>query len=396
MEGSIKKKEQPLAVADEKIINKELSLTAPEEISVKEVDPELEKKAEQFLKQLLDPKVNDSDKRGAIDEMGLRSQQEAALRSQMLDQPIKNLMTFGEDGGPVAKSLVDLKVEMENLDPSTFDFSSPGFFVRALGKLPLIGTPLNKYFTRYQKADIVIAAIIHSLDEGGAQLKRDTTTLSHDQETLNSSLDKLTKAIQLGQLLDQKLSNALDTQITDKDHFNFVEQELIFPLRQRIQDLQQQLAVTQQGIIAIEILIRNNRELIRGVDRAKNVSVTALQIGVAVALALVNQRIVLKKITALNVTTSDIIAGTAQMLRKTGAEIHKQASSTILDMEKLEQAFNDVKAAMDDIASFRQKALPQMAQNILRLDQLTADQAKTIDKMERGDKAQAKIVIDVD
>jgi uncharacterized protein YaaN involved in tellurite resistance len=255
---------------------------------------------------------------------------------------------------------------------------------------------LNKYFARYQKADIVIAAIIHSLDEGGAQLKRDTTTLSHDQETLNSSLDKLTKAIQLGQLLDQKLSNALDTQITDKDHFNFVEQELIFPLRQRIQDLQQQLAVTQQGIIAIEILIRNNRELIRGVDRAKNVSVTALQIGVAVALALVNQRIVLKKITALNVTTSDIIAGTAQMLRKTGAEIHKQASSTILDMEKLEQAFNDVKAAMDDIASFRQKALPQMAQNILRLDQLTADQAKTIDKMERGDKAQAKIVIDVD
>ena len=51
---------------------------------------------------------------------------------------------------------------------------------------------------------------------------------------------------------------------------------------------------------------------------------------------------------------------------------------------------------MDDIASFRQKALPQMAQNILRLDQLTADQAKTIDKMDRGDKAQAKIIIDVD
>jgi uncharacterized protein YaaN involved in tellurite resistance len=396
MEGSIKKKEQPLAVADEETISKDLSLKAPKEISVQEADLELQKQADQFLQQLLDPKVNDNDKRGAIDEMGLRTQQEAALRSQMLDQPIKNLMALGEDGGPVAKSLVDLKVEMEDLDPSGFDFSAPGLFVRTLGKLPWIGTPLNKYFTRYQKADTVIAAIIYSLDEGGAQLKRDTTTLSHDQETLKSSLNKLTRAIQLGQLLDQKLSNALDTKITDKDQYNFVEQELIFPLRQRIQDLQQQLAVSQQGIIAIEILIRNNRELIRGVDRAKNVSVTALQIGVAVALALVNQRIVLNKINALNITTSDIIAGTARMLRQTGADIHKQASSTMLDMAKLEEAFNDIKAAMDDIATFRREALPQMAQNILHLDTLTADQAKTIEKMERGDRAQAKIVIDVD
>ncbi|HEX9654985.1 MAG TPA: toxic anion resistance protein [bacterium] len=385
--------DKPLEVMTAERATEDLHLVSAEP---EKVDSELEKQAEEFFKQLLSAKVDDNTKRTAIDEMGLRTQQEAALKSKMLGQPIKNLMALGEDGGPVASSLVDLKLQMEELDPSGIDLSAPGWGVKLLGKLPLLGNPLNRYFTKYQKADTVIAAIVYSLDQGGAQLKRDTTTLAQDQQFLKGSLQKLVRAIQLGQLIDQKLSHALETQITEEGQYNFIEQELLFPLRQRIQDLQQTLAVTQQSIIAMEILIRNNRELIRGVNRAKNVSVVALQVGVTVALALANQKIVLSKVNALNVTTSNIIAGTAKTLKTTGAEIHKQASSTMLDMQKLKDAFADVKSAMEDIANFRREALPQMAQNILELDRLTAEQAKEIEKMERGNLAQSKLVIDVE
>ena len=118
--------------------------------------------------------------------------------------------------------------------------------------------------------------------------------------------------------------------------------------------------VNQQGILAIELVIRNNMELIRGVDRATNVTVSALQVAVTLALALANQKIVLEKIQAVNETTDKLIAGTAERLRTQGAEIHKMAvghaASTSTTLKK---AFVDIRAALDDISRFRQEALPQ-------------------------------------
>ena len=71
-----------------------------------------------------------------------------------------------------------------------------------------------------------------------------------------------------------------------------------FALRQRRSDLQQQLSVNRQDVLTMEIIIRNNKGLIRGVNRALNVTVGALQVAVTVAMALENQKIVLNKVTA--------------------------------------------------------------------------------------------------
>ena len=135
----------------------------------------------------------------------------------------------------------------------------------------------------------------------------------------------------------------LDREVAAEDpQHKFIKEELLFPLRQRIMDLQQTLNVNQQGILTIEVIIRNNRELIRGVDRALNVTVTALQIAVACALALNNQEIVLKKITAINETTSRLIAHNAERLKTQGVDIHKKAAEATLNMEDLEKAFTEL------------------------------------------------------
>ena len=88
-------------------------------------------------------------------------------------------------------------------------------------------------------------------------------------------------------------------------------------------------------MLASELIIRNNKELIRGVNRVLDVTVSALEIGVAVAMALANQKIVIEKVEAVNKTTSDIISGTAARLKTQGAAIQKQASSAMLDIEAL-------------------------------------------------------------
>src|SRR2546428_13963908 len=64
-----------------------------------------------------------------------------------------------------------------------------------------------------------------------------------------------------------------------------------------------QLAVNAQGYLALELVRKNNLELIKGVDRATTTTISALRTAVIVAQALTNQELVLNQITALNTTT---------------------------------------------------------------------------------------------
>jgi uncharacterized protein YaaN involved in tellurite resistance len=160
--------------------------------------------------------------------------------------------------------------------------------------------------------------------------------------------------------------------------------------------LQQQLAVNQQAVLAIEIIVRNNKELIRGVNRAVNVTVNALNVAVTVALALANQKIVLGKIEAVNTTTNKLIGDTARRLKEQGVEIHKQASTSQLDMQVLKQAFADIHGALDDIARFRQEALPQMAKSLLEMDRLTTETEEATKKLERGNQVSPAMYLDID
>ena len=392
-----------LVVADQNTIQKDLGLTSPSGITVDvESNPDLEQQAGSFVSAVLNfnpdapEQIDEREKNiAAIETLGAQTQKEASHRSAMLKEPIRKLAQRGEDGGVVANSLVDLKAVVEDLDPGRFDFKA-GWLTRTLGLIPGIGTPLKKYFSRFESSQTVIEAIIRALDEGQNVLERDNITLSQDQKVMRAITHKLDKVVQLGMLIDQKLCYAIDREVpADDPRKSFIEDELLFPLRQRIQDIQQQLAVNQQGVMAIEIIVRNNKELIKGVDRGKNVTVNALNVAVTVALALANQKIVLDKIEAVNKVTNELIANTAKQLKTQGVEIQKQASRAQLSMETLKQAFNDINSAFDDISKFRKEALPMMANTIVEMDSLTKKAEASISKMEQGNRAAPEVTLDV-
>lgn len=391
---------QKLAVANTESIKQELGLVETQKETSKEsgANAELEAKANQFVDALLklDPEAVENRNTGkeAVENMGLETQKKAVSQSSILQRPIKDLSRRAEDGGDVANALVNLKMEVESLDPAKFDFEA-GWFSRTLGMIPGVGTPLKRYFTKYESAQTVIAAIMNSLEKGRDQLGRDNITLIEDQKLMHETSQKLQHSIKLVQLIDQKLQYKLDRELEPgSEKHKFVAEELLFPLRQRCMDLQQQLAVNQQGFLAIEIIIRNNKELMRGVNRALNVTVSALQVATTVALALESQKIVLDKIENVNKTTSDLIANTAARLKTQGTQIQKQASSAQLDMNSLKLAFQDIQTAMDDLAQFRMNALPEMAKTVLELDQLTAKSQEAVNKVEKARKIKPEFQIE--
>lgn len=388
--------------ADKEELRKELHLPDPKSLTVETVDDveqSIVDHADDLVARILNTEMNDDTSRrevkNAVENMGLQLQKESAHRSAMLKQPLSRLMQDSKDGGEVARSLIDLKVQVEDLDPMQFDLNG-GWFTRILGYIPGMGTPMKRYFSRFESASTSIDSIISSLEKGKEQLKRDNITLTDDQKRMRDLTIKLEKTIKLGNVIDKKLQSELDNTLTQDDpRYKFISEELLFPLRQRIMDLQQQLLVNQQGYLTTEMIIRNNKELIRGVNRALNTTVGALQIGVTLALALANQKIVLDKVQAINKTTASLIAGTAERLKTQGAEIHKQASSSQVDIAVLKKAFEDITIALDDISTYRQEALPEMAKNILELDELAGKAEAHIKQVEKAEAIEGDFSLEI-
>ncbi|MEX1296632.1 MAG: toxic anion resistance protein [Candidatus Limnocylindrales bacterium] len=394
--------DQPATNAD-KALELHLDLDIEEtkaEVLVPEpqVSDELQQRALAVADKLIAVDPDDQDARvsavDSVERMGRDLQRRAATRSRMLQAPLRDLSRDSEEGGPVAKSLSDLRIEVEKLDPTGVDLS-PGGVNRLLGLLPGVGSPLQRYFMRFESSQGVIDAIIRSLESGRDQLKRDNVTLNEDQKNMRELTLTLTDQVALAQALDTAIGARLEALPADDPRRAFIEEEIVFLLRQRIMDLQQQLAVNQQGVLATAIIVRNNRELIRGVERALDVTISALQVAVAVAMAVAHQKVVLDKVEALNRTTSDLIAGTATRLKTQGSQIHQQAASTMLDMESLKSAFGDINIALDEIARYRREALPQMAQSIVEMDQLTTKAERTIEKYERSTSASGLLELEV-
>src|SRR5690606_24641297 len=121
-----------------------------------------------------------------------------------------------------------------------------------------------------------------------------------------------------------------------------------------------QMAVTVQGYLALDLVKKNNVELVKGVDRASTTTVGALRTAVTVAQALTAQRLVLDQITALNTTTANIIDSTGKLLKENTGLIHEQAASSTIPIETLQRAFQNIYDTMDTIDTFKLKALDNM------------------------------------
>lgn len=359
----------------------------------------IDEQADQLIDQLWDIEPRDLRKQQqetrALGSLAQSLQASIARKSAMLKQPMARLMEDAEDGGEVATALIKLEDTIAKINPNQFDFDM-SWFRRLLGKLPGVGSTLRSWIVKYQLVDSVVQNIINDLKAGRDQLRRDNITLSDDQLEMRELTFQLQDYIQFGQQVDARLVQRLetDTQLDDKRR-KFLEEEILFTLRQRILDLQNQLAVNQQGVLTTEVIIRNNKELMRGVERSLNVTVTALQTAASLTLALSNQKRVLSGVQAITSTTNDMIAQTAEKLKTQGAEIQKQAASSQLDLDTLKRAFSDVEAALNDISTFRQEALPQMAQSVLELDELNGKMEDAINQMEQAGEQGEALLLDL-
>ena len=316
----------------------------------------------------------------AFQEFGSDVIRKTEAKNGILSKRMVEFSRGSAETGEVAKGLAELSTQLKSLDPSAVNFEEKGIF----GK---IASPVKRYFDKYKTADAEIADIVKSLDSGKKMLLNDNVTLELEEQELFGLSKQLNEKVAMGNALDQYLTNAIDAkraQGGDEAKVQFVEEEILFPLRQRIMDFQQLQVVSQQGVVALDVIRRNNNELVRAVERAKTVTVSSLRTAVTVAGALYNQKLVLEKVNLLNDSTNNMIAATSNMLKTQGVEIQKQASEAMISTDTLRKSFADTLQALDDISSYKIEALPRMRQTIEEFRKLADEGTKKLDQMEEA------------
>jgi uncharacterized protein YaaN involved in tellurite resistance len=310
----------------------------------------------------------------------------ASISNRLLEKPVADLK-----GGPnagVSKTLLELRQTVEALDPAKQGdlFSSRKLF----GLIPM-GNKIQDYFQQYQSAQTHLNAIIQALYNGQDELRKDNAAIEQEKVNAWQLMSKLEQYVYLGKKIDAELEAKIATLETqDAEKARVVKEEMLFYLRQKVQDLLTQLAVTIQGYLALDMVRKNNLELIKGVDRATTTTISALRTAVIVAQALANQKLVLDQITALNTTTSNMIESTSAMLKQQSTTIHEQAASSTIELDKLKQAFQNIYDTMDTVANFKEKALDNMKQTVEVLS-VEVEKSKTYLDRVRSDKVQEAV-----
>ncbi|MGL4650651.1 MAG: toxic anion resistance protein, partial [Caldilineaceae bacterium] len=302
----------------------------------------LDIKVNDFVDQVLRADVNSEpfvNKVTAIHNLGNDEIRKAAnVSNRLLDRPIQSVSSgFFDDKSPVSKALLDLRRTVEDLDPGRQNEGS--FSARRLFGLVPATDKVRDYFMRYQSAQGHINAILTSLYRSQDELLKDNAAIEEEKVNLWGVMGRLQQYVYIGRKIDASLVQRIaEIEQAEPEKARVVKEEMLFYVRQKVQDLLTQQAVTIQGYLALDIVRKNNLELIKGVDRASTTTVSALRTAVIVAQALANQKLVLDQINALNATTGNVIESTSLLLKQQSTSVGQQAASSTINMEQLQRA----------------------------------------------------------
>lgn len=314
----------------------------------------------------------------------------AEASNRLLQSPVKALKEGGlSSGSKISGTLLELRRTVEDLDPK-----------RMSGKKSLwdriMPDKLEDYFHRYESAQTQLNAIIQSLYNGKDELGRDNAAVQVEKRRLWETMERLNQYVYVAERLDARLSAKIaEIELTDPDRAKAMREDVLFYVRQKHQDLLTQLAVSIQGYLAMDIVIKNNIELMKGVDRATTTTVSALRTAVVVAQALSNQKLVLEQITALNTTTSNMIEATSKMLAENSATIQQQAASATIGMPQLQSAFENIYRTMDTIDQYKIAALDSMAATIGTLETEVTKARGYLDRAQQHESRQQTSALDL-
>jgi len=336
----------------------------------------LDLQVDSFLKTILSTNLHSEEfkeKIAGIHSLGSDEIRASAdIFNRLLNKPVRAMRDgLFDEKSVVSRGLTNLRAIVENLDPAR-----QGDLLarkKLFGLIPF-GNKLRGYFSKYQSAQSNINEIILSLYEGKENLQKDNAVIEEEKFNTWNLMQTMEQYIYVGKKLDAALQAIVaEIEATDQEKASVVKEEILFYTRQQLQDLLTQLAVTAQGYLAMDMIRKNNLELIKGIDRAATTTLSALRTAIMVAQALTHQKLVLKQISTLNSTAAHMLNSAGYSIKNQAVDIEHQTSSAAVELDKLKKAFLNIYETMDMMANYKETALDNIKQTV---DLLSGEMAK--------------------
>lgn len=353
----------------------------------------VEKEVDMFMSHLSTAKAG-SEEIQTIQEfvrnLGNEEMQRSSVSSALLEKSLNQLSKTSE-GATVASGLIELRNLVSELDPN----NTKNLGSKLLRALPFVGKKIDNKMKGFQSSQTQINEIVAGLNAGKASLQEDNKNIAVERQNLWNKMGMIEQYIYSTELLSKKIKDILPA-IKEKDvqKARIIEQDILFYVHQRHMDLLGNLAVNMQAYMSLEVVTKNNVELIKGVDRATGTTVQALTVAVMLAQALGNQKIVVETLSSVNDVTEKLVLGVAKELKDTGTQIAKGAMSASISPEVLDQAFSLVIEAMDNIENYKSDAIVSMEKTIDNLKNTTGKMKTYLDKHRENEVAGIKKILE--
>ncbi|WP_410636645.1 toxic anion resistance protein [Amycolatopsis sp. cmx-4-83] len=313
----------------------------------------------------------------AVGEADMRAA--AGVAGTMLDRSMRSVAS-PQDG--VTTSLAGLRRTVAELDPAKLPLTGR----KLLGMFP-VAAGAKRALDRYRAANEPVNALVVDLRGRQDVLRRDNAAIKGERERLWKVMGKLAEAAAFAEAVDGAIERQASVfDFTDPVRAQALRGDVLYPIRQRHQDLLTQLAVGAQGYLALDLVRKNNDEVIRGVERAVSVTVSALRVALLVSGALASQRDVLDEVAALQATTDGLIRANTELLDLQSAEIRKASSDPAVATETIRRSFDRIYASIDAIDGFRADAVRSMAATV---ESLSGEIRRAEDHLRRSHEGEA-------
>jgi uncharacterized protein YaaN involved in tellurite resistance len=369
----------------------EFVLQAPETINIVNEDvartvlplsadrqTEVEEQVDRFMQALLSEDVQSDAFRQRLDSAFALGREEISIASSLMQGRLLQANFMGMEDSSAFKAIQEMRAHLDVLNPGKDgDLFQPQ---KCLGLIPY-GNKLQSYFRKYQGAAGQLQKSMQQLYAARDDMQRDVIDIEATRVKLWDAMQKLKAAIHFAENLDSRLQQrVIALKSTDAQRAKALEQEVLFYVRQNLQDMLTQQSVCTNGYLALDVLKKTGREMMNGCSRVATTGMSALAVAQTVARATGNQIKVMDALTGINSTIENLMTETGRQLNQHTDKVGQFAQNPMIGIDKLKDMFDQTFKAMDAMDSFRSKAIDVMGQNNLIIQQQCAKAELYLDR----------------
>jgi toxic anion resistance family protein len=311
-----------------------------------------------------------------IDSMGMAEAKEIALSSNnLMNRQLKELDNSSvKENKKVVKSLMDMENKIVELNPAKagINWDDPLRGGRIFGiKLPFIGDKLQKYIQKTRDASQYIEMVNKELDEGSRIIRESIGEIDLEKQKNLEITMRSNEYLYLNSAIVKKVeSRMIENKLNDKEK-ELVTEVILYPLEQKKSDLNTQIHVAITSYYGLDVIQKNNKELLRGVQRCQMVALPALNTSITMASALADQKNVHDTVGAINQTAEEMLNNVSTMVSSQSQQIQKSAQSETIKRKSIMDNYKKIEDALKKTSEYRLQAHAALKKDNEKMEYLT-------------------------